>query len=388
MALYKPNARKSHKKTRVLLGRIATGRPDPAMTAEAADLAIFGSSPLSRLLAGLLRQVHGKSVVFVGASHARYRLPREIDLSVGPITRPESWALLDEIVPETTRLLSKIAGRHAWHHVDPVFFADAQWAQEALGHVQHMANAFGISTEMVAPSKLGRDRAGIRLRDVVRLQRPIIEPALDHWLDELGVLRIQPDRVEIEPGGSAGIWVGETKYSARHAVLADDAAIIAHLPLPQWPRLLARRAMSSVLTTPTEPLVAKIMAHIDSGTLLAQQDEGGIAAIGPGDLGSAAARLSRLLADDRQLQQAGQVSYPTLVTADGAPAFGKAAGIGADIIIGLGPTGTFIAPALARWLAGEAAPNEDSWFGERLVGRDSSQNSVAEFHPSLRRTAA
>src|SRR5690606_13001515 len=117
MALYKPNARKSYKKTRVPLGRIATGRSDPAMTAETADLAIFGSSPLSRLVAGLLRQVHGKSVVFVGTSHARYRLPREIDLSAGPITRPQSWALLAEIVPETTRLLSKIAGRHAWHHV-------------------------------------------------------------------------------------------------------------------------------------------------------------------------------------------------------------------------------------------------------------------------------
>lgn len=388
MALYKPNARKSHKKTRVLPGLIATGRFQAAMSDRGADLAIFGSTPLARLLAGLMRQSHGRSVVFAGASPARYRLPREIDLSVGMMTRPQSWDLVVRTVPETTRLLSKIAGRHALQHVDPVFFADGVAAQEALGHFHHMASAFGLATEIAAPSQLGRDRSGVRLRDAVRLQRPVTEPALDHWLDEVGVIRLSPNRVEIAQDGSARLSTGEAEHFAGQAILADDAAIIAHLPLPQWPRLLARRTMSTILTTPTAPLVSTIMAHVDSGTVLAQQDEGGIAAIGPGDLASTAARLAGLLSDNRQLQQAGQVSYPTLVTDDGAPAFGKAAGSGADVIVGLGQIGVFIAPALARWLAGEAAPHEGDWFGQRLINRTSNQGAVTDFHALVPRPAA
>lgn len=388
MALYNPNAGKSYQKTRVHSGLIATARSETAMSDAVNEFAIFGSSPLARLLAGLLRQSYGKSVVFAGASPARYRLPREIDLSVGMMTRPQSWELLARTLPETTRLLSRIAGRHAVQHVDPVFFADGVAAQEALGHFHHMASAFGMATEIVAPSHLGRERSGVRLRDAVRLQRAVTEPALDRWLDEVGVTRLSPDRVEIGQDGSARLWTGETEQFAGHAILADDAAIIAHPPLPQWPRLLARRTMSTILTTPTAPLVGRIMAHVDSGTVLTQQDEGGIAAIGPGDLASAAARLSGLLADNRQLQKAGQVSYPTLVTGDGAPAFGKAAGSGADVIVGLGQTGVFIAPALARWLVGEAAPHEADWFGQRLINRTIDQGAVAEFHAFVPRPAA
>lgn len=388
MALYNPNAGKSYQKTRVLSGLIATARPKTAMSGAVNDLAIFGSSPLARLLAGLLRQSYGKSVVFAGASHARYRLPREIDLSVGLMTRPESWDLLARTLPETTRLIAKIAGRNAWQHVDPVFFADDQGAQEALGHFHHMASAFGAMTEMVPPSRLGRDRNGVLVRDILLMQRPVTEPALDRWLDDLGVTRLAPDRVDIGLDGSARLWAGETEHSAGHTILADDAAIIAHLPLPQWPQLLARRTMSTILTTPTAPLVGQIMAHVDSGTMLAQQDQGGIAAIGPGDLASAARRVAELLSDKRQLQQAGQVSYPTIVTSDGAPAVGKVAGTGADVIAGLGHTGVFIAPALARWLGGDAAPHEAEWFGQRLVNRGGDQASVAEFHAALQRTAA
>lgn len=345
------------------------------------DFAVFGSTPLARLLAGLLCQTHGRRTVLIGESHARYRLPRGIDLSLAAVTRPQSWAIFTTLVPETTRILGKIAGRQGWGHTDPVFFAETPAAREALGHVQHMAAGFGVASEAVPASLLGPNRDGIRLLDTVLLHRPVIEPALDRWLDDSGVSLIMPDRVEIADDGGTLILAGDQTFVAKQAILADDAAIMAYLPLRQWPTLLARRLMSSVLTTPMQPLSARIMAHVDTGTWLMQQDGGAIAATGPGSVGAAATRLAGLLNTPRPVEQAGQVSFKTLVTQDGAPAFGRAAGIGADIVVGLGAQGAFLAPALARWLTGAATPQEAAWFGERLVGRGDTPASVADYQP-------
>lgn len=353
------------------------------MSASHAAFAVFGSTPLAQLVAGLLQHAHGHQTILVGESHARYRLPREVDLSVATLTRPSTWALLSDLIPETTRLLAKIAGRGSWEHVDPVFFAETISAQEALGHIHNMAAAFGLSVETVPLSLMASGRSGIRIRDCIRLVRPVIEPALDRWLDELGVARIAPEHVSVAEDGAANITSGGKDYTAAQAVLADDAAVIAYLPLRQWPTLLARRAMSSIQTTPTAPLVASVMAHVDTGTMLVQHDRGGIAAMGPGDFASAATRLSSLLNGARSIQQAGQIGYQSLITQDGAPAVGRVAGAGADIVVGMGTTGAFIAPALARWLAGVASAQEAAWFGDRLVGRDSALASVAEYLPNF-----
>src|SRR5690606_8404733 len=161
---------------RVLWGLIATGRLAEAMTQTQVELVIFGSTPLASLLAGLLHAVHGKKVAFAGASHARYSLPRGLDLSVGLMTRPESWALLARTMPETSRLLAIFAGRYAFQHVMSVFFADGMQGQEVLWQFYHMAFAFYESAEVAAPSQLERDRKGVRIRDAIRLNRPVNEP--------------------------------------------------------------------------------------------------------------------------------------------------------------------------------------------------------------------
>ena len=36
---------------------------------------------------------------------------------------------------------------------------------------------------------------------------------------------------------------------------------------------------------------------------------------------------------------------------------------------GFGRIGAFLAPAIARWLCGEARPAENAWLGARLVDR-------------------
>jgi hypothetical protein len=333
------------------------------------DFAVFGSTPLAQLLAGLLASAQGRKVLLVGESQAGYRLVRGIDLSVAPVTRPETWAMLIHGAPETARLVSRIGGRAALTRVDPIFFAQSPEHGEALSHVRHMAAGFGLAAEPVAPSLLGAGRSGVVLRDAIRINRPILEAGMDGWLDRSGVSRVVAQRVEVAADGQVHIVAAGSAVQARQSVLCDDEAIMAWLPLRQWPQLLWRSVSTSILTAPTQPLPASIMLDFDSGTCLIQQAEGGVAACGPGDMAELAAHLHVLLGESRQVEQAGQTSFQSLATRDGAPAFGRVGGVGADVVAGLSCYGAFLAPALARWLSGTASAEEAAWFGARLVNR-------------------
>jgi hypothetical protein len=352
------------------------------------DFAVLGATPLAHLLAGLLAGTHGRRVLLVGESQAGYRLVRGIDLSAGTITRPESWALLTRTAPENMRLVSRIGGRGALHRVDPILFAQGREHTEALSHMRHMAAGFGLAAEPVSSSLVGEGRIGVVFRDLVRINRPMLEAGIDRWLARGNVVRIGAQKVDIAADGAVQVLASGISYSARQAVLCDDEAIMAWLPLRQWPQLLRRITSSSILTTPTRPLAANIMLDLDSGTYLTQQAEGGIAAFGRGDLAEMASHLHALLGRNRQVEQAGQTSFQALATLDGAPAFGRVSGVGADVVAGLGCYGAFIAPALARWLAGDATPAEAEWFGARLVNRAGKTAPVDDYAMGDARTTA
>lgn len=351
------------------------------MTEARADFVIVGSTPTARLIAGLLAATHGKSVVFAGESQSGYRLPRGVDLSVAPITRPETWSLLKAGLPETLKLIGRLGGRRTWSRVDPILFSEAASGKEALAHMRHMALAFGHAAEQVPPSTIGPGREGLLLRDAVLLHRPSLEQALDKWLDQNGVRRQQEgDVLSVRADGSAELVSGEERLEIGQAVLADDPAIIAHVPAGQWPALLTRRVASTILTEPTRPIAAPVLHRLDTGLTLVQQQAGrGVAAMGPGAIDPFAAALAALLDKERQYRQAGQSSYDTLVAVDGAPAVGRLRGSGPDVLAGLGPTGAFIAPAIARWLCGKATVAENAWLGARLVDRPPGPPDVAEF---------
>ena len=137
---------------------------------------------------------------------------------------------------------------------------------------------------------------------------------------------------------------------------------------------------STILTEPTQPISAPVMHRLDTGLTLVQQQAGrGIVAMGPGAIDPFAAALGILLDRERQFRQAGQSSYQTLVASDAAPAVGRLRGTGPDILAGLGPSGSFLAPSIARWLCGKGTPAENAWFGARLVDRKTEPSSVAEF---------
>ncbi|SMQ61157.1 hypothetical protein SAMN06295905_0481 [Devosia lucknowensis] len=345
------------------------------------DFAVFGATPLAQLLAGLLANVHGRKVLLVGQGQARYRLLRGIDLSVAPMTRPESWAMLAQGVPETAKLVSRIGGRGATGRVDPIMFASGKLHTEALSHIRNMAVGFGLAAETISPSLLGEGRQGIILRDAIRINRPSLESGLERWLEREGVRQVAAHKVAIAANGEAEVVAGDQTFGATQAVLADDDAIMSWLPVRQWPTLLRRQNGTSILTTSTKPMAASLMLELDTASVLSQQAEGGIAAFGPGDMAGFSTHLQTLLGRDQQVEQAGQTRFQALATTDGAPAFGRAAGIGADIVAGLGFIGAFLAPALARWIAGSASPSEARWFEARLVNRVAKGAPVDEYAP-------
>lgn len=351
------------------------------------DFAVFGSSPLAGLVAGLLATRHKRKVITVGDTQARYRLPRAIDLSVAPITRPETWALLSATLPDISRLIGKIGGRQAQRRVDPIFFADGPAAREALGHFSHMARAFGLILEAVSPARIGADRMALRISDATTINRPVLEPALEAWQAEAGIRRFAPDAASLAASGAVNIAAGEDRIVSPRAVLIDDAAILRHLP-SQWPTQLLRRPHASVLTASSRHLASPIMVQLDSGAVLVQHEEGGMAAMGRGTLAAFSAQLGGLLADSGQLQQVGQVGFDALMTSDGAPLLGSPTPEGAFVMTGLGPTGAFLAPVLARWLAGEATVEETEWCEARRADRRGLSRSVAEYTSESEERAA
>lgn len=352
------------------------------------DFAVFGSSPLAGLVAGLLVSRHKKQVVMIGDAQARYRLPRSLDMSVAPITRPETWALLASCLSDSSKLITRIGGRHALRRIDPIFFADGPAARETLGHFSHMARANGMILETVPPAKIGADRTALRVNDAVTIHRPGLEPALETWLGELGIRRFASETTAMLPGGGAAIKTDDAMLVASRALLIDDAAIFRFLAGWQWPVQLLRRPHATVLTASSRHLAGPIMVQLDSGTTLVQHEEGGMAAMGPGNLGSFSARLAMLLADSGQLQQVGQVGYETLVPGDGAPLLGSATDGGPLVLTGLGPIGAFLAPALTRWLAGEASSEETEWCEARRADKRGLGRSVAEFNFRIEEQAA
>ncbi|MDB5613921.1 MAG: hypothetical protein JWQ22_1574 [Devosia sp.] len=349
-----------------------------------ADFVIVGSTPLSRLVAGLLASAYGKSVIFAGESQSAYRLPRGVDLSVAAITRPETWDMLKPLVAETLKLISRIGGRSARSRVDPILFAEDEVGKIALAHVRQMALAFGHAAEPIGEKTLRLGRDGIILRDAVLLHGPALESSLDRWLQQHRVRRLgSAETLSIRPNGSAEVVSGDERVEIGQSVLADDMAILKHVPIAQWPSLLQRQLTSTVFTEPTRLIAAPVMLQLDSGLTMVQQPNRGITAMGAGSMDAFAARLGVLLGGKREFRQAGQSSYHSVIASDAAPAVGRLGGVGSDILAGFGPTGAFFAPAVARWLTGVASPVENAWFAARLVNRNSASSQVADVGVTL-----
>lgn len=350
------------------------------MAAESYDFAIFGSSPLATLVAGLLASAHGKTVCLVREDPSEFRLPRGLDLSVGPITRPETWALLGATVPETVKLIAGFAGRGAVPRVDPLLIAESGDGADALAHMRHVAGGFGVAVERLADAGLVvTTRAVMRLRDARVIMRAQFERAAPAWLDthKVRALGSRGGAITLKRDGSCRIEGAGGEAEAAQAVLADSTMIMALLDADERDRLLTVERQTTILTEPTGPLAAPVTLFADRGVSLHQRANGGVAAIARGRADAAAARIGACLSGQAHLRLAGQTTQAVVGTEDGGPLIGTARGLKTLVVAGLGLPGAFLAPALARHLAGASDGAEKAWLSAREGGRG--RGAVADY---------
>jgi hypothetical protein len=350
------------------------------MADEAFDFAIFGSTPMACLIAGLLKSVHGRRVCLVGEPWSPFRLPRRYDLAVAPVTRPETWALLTTTSAETLKLLATL-GKGLSERIDPLFVADTAASAAALAHVRHMAAGYGYAVERVADRAITGTGAACRLRDAVMLAGGKAEPAIEAWLDRLEVRRLPAETTSmtLRRDGTARLAVGTTFVEAAQAVLADDVAILRHLDPDERDRVLRLHRSTAILTGPAKALPAPLMQFIDRDVVLLQRGKAGVLAVAGGTAADAEARIGACLGPLAPLKRAGQTSFKTLVTVDGAPLIGPAKGPRVIMMAGFGATGAFLAPALARHLAGAATETERTYFAAREPARGKGRQLVADY---------
>jgi hypothetical protein len=351
------------------------------MAEPAFDFAVFGSTPLAGLVAGLLAAEHNKRVCLVGESWSPFRLPRSYDVSVAPATRPETWALLNVLSVETMKLLATL-GTGLTERLDPLTMAETTASINALLHMRHMAAGYGYAAERVADASLANTGLVLRLRDVAMLVDSRAGPAIGAWLDRLGVRRLAPEAtgVVLRRDGTARLSAGAAILDAAQTVLADDSAILSHLDPDERDRALHQRRVSVVLSEPAKPLASPLMSFLDRDVVLLQHGKGGgILALAGGPVDDAMARIGACIGSSRPLKRVGQASFRTLVTTDGAPLVGPAKGLRAIVVAGFGATGAFFAPALARHLAGAASETEKAYLAAREPSRGNARQSVADY---------
>ena len=343
------------------------------------DYLVVDSTPLAGLLAGLLAIEHKRHVCLVGEPFSPFRLQRSIDISVAPVTRPETLMLLKRVAAETTKLVSGW-GKGLVSRVDPLFVAETPDSIAALGHFRHLAVALGYAVEPVADRNIAEGLM-LRVRDMQMLGHGRLEPALEAWLAQHEVRHL--DRAETEltlrKDGTARIVHDGRSVEAAQVILAGDDAVLEYLPEDARDRSLEAVPGSAVLLEAGKPLPAPYVAFLDRGVVLGQDGKVSVSALVSGDPTTARARLGSVAGKTGPLRLAGETVIGSLRTADGAPFIGQARGQKTNVIAALGPSAAFLAPALARLIAGVSPADEVQWFAARGPTRGNLRLQAADY---------
>jgi hypothetical protein len=320
------------------------------------DFAIFGASPLAALLAGLLAHDHGKQVIRIAEPISPQRLPRAIDIALPLATRPETWRLMRAAQAETLAILGSLGAREAIVATDLKVVADQPGTAAALAHASHMAAGYGLAVRDGVFSRISRLVGDITLADSK-------------------VQSVETAALDLE-GGAARLIVGEEIAEAGQIILADDASILAYLTEKQRPSLLLAESMTATLTAPARRLAAPIMRFPDRGVTLAQRPDHAVLALVSGDT-DVEARLASALPGPFPLPRRASSRSRRLVSADGAPVIGWLKPSKLMVIAGMGNAGAFLAPPLARLLAGKASDEERAYFAAHAP--EARREAVADF---------
>lgn len=343
------------------------------------DFAVLGSNSLALLLAGLLASAHKKSVALVTETHSSFRLTRGFDLSVGPMTRPETWALLKQTVPEVRKLLAGFGAKAAIDRIDPLLVSETEAGAEALQHLRYILLGNSVPIERLTSDGAA---ATYRIHDAYLIRRPLLAAPVAKWLAENKVHIVPADGARITlTRDSAQIEHRDTGFDVTQVIAADDNAVLAHLDPEERQKLLRADTATTVLTEPMKSLPAPMTLVVDRGLVLFQRKGGMVQALAAGGADAVARMASRLSATGRA-RRAGQTGFGAVVPVDGAPMVGAVKSLKASVVSGLGPSAAFLVPAVARYFAGAATLEEQSWFAAREPGAEK-RTTVSEYAGAL-----
>jgi hypothetical protein len=317
------------------------------------DIALFGTNLASSLLAGVLARDHGKRIVRIGRRPSPQRLPRGLDLALPLATRPESWRLLRQAEAETRTLLTAIGAPEGLSAAEVEVIADLPGSANALDHMAHLALGHG--------HQIRRTARGWAVRQAAQLHPEAFADKMEEWLRSVGVVSIE------EGPADAGL-----------SILADDAALLEHLAEDQRPPQLRAEAMTSTLIVALRDLPAAVQRYPDRGVTLLRRPGNAVLALVSGD-DDVEARLASTLAGPFPMKRLATTRYRRITTTDGAPLIGRLKPSKQFIAVGFGDAAAFMAPALARFVAGAATADEKRWFAAHDPARP--REPIAEFAP-------
>ena len=346
------------------------------------DIAIFGSDPLALLSAGLLAERHGRKVCLVARPFALGQLPRGIDISVSPATRPALWHLASRLVPETRALIEGIGGASvASVASEPILVGSAPATLEALQHMRHVAMGTGVRVTRVADADIGEGSVGYRFNGAWQLDRARLMPILLGWLDTLGVYQtgLVTTPATLRRDGSVRLALDDRTIVADRAAFLDAEAVATHLPAAARDPILQLDPRRGILTEPARPLASSTMLYLDRGATLSQSADGSITALLRGNADTAFARLGACLAAQGPLRRAAEARIVVVDCSDGAPLVGTVRGSRARIVAGLGPWSAFFSPAIVRWIEGSTGSEEADSLASLGSQRVALRPTLADF---------
>lgn len=331
------------------------------MNEEGFDYAIAGDTTFAALLGLFLAKAHGARVCLIGPMPAPLQLLREVALSLGPYTRPETLEVLGKGVDEVRALIGG-RGEPVLERRNVLFTALSPEGQDAAGHVRHMLASTGAIT---ASQPAGDGPAGFIVEGVWHVRPRVFFAGLAARLTAAGIVH-HPDACDLQVGHDCvRLMAGHSFVSAKKLIVTGPGQSVA---LPEGVVVQSRTAF---LTNPVPRAAGRLVIDIATGGhVLAHADGRLEAAVPTGEAGESRDALGRLLPPTTQARVVASTRFPVLLSRDGAPLLGHIPHKAAMLAIGFGVSGGFFAPALARHLSLAATPGESAYFAARMANAD------------------
>ncbi len=322
------------------------------------DFAIAGSSALAAMLALTLARTHGAKVCVIGHLPAPLQISRDIALSVGPYSRPETLDLLVDGFDAFRAFLS--ASELERRRV--VFAALTETGHAATGHVRHMLNAHNIVTASLP------DRGhlvGFTAEGIWILRPRAFFARLPERLDAAGVT-VYHDVEDLQAGQTLVRFAANDAFIAAKRLVVTDAGCTDCLgDLPAGTVMGWRTALA---TDPVPALAGRLIVDIESSGHLTGLADGRIEAVAPSENEADAAHwLGALLARGTAARIVARRRFAVPLSRDGAPFVAPLPRKAVVLAIGFGASGAWFAPALAGFLTDSGSSAERAWFGARGV---------------------